>query len=243
MRARPQGMPRQSLRPLSTAMYASVQVGEIALETWLVLVPRDTVDACRHSSLQLIERPVEQVEGDVVQQCREPNSLSRLAVSRMGPARGIRFPSSVSGACCPGPHCPWPAPSLHRFRNRDRGLVRRLHRYYGRVRLPLAVHHRITGASFPMRTIRAELSRMASQWISRFPCRWLPRVREVSDHAGSDGARHDAPSRVAFRFSPQRRHPGPSTFRGSPLCPRLPLSTLRRSPRGGRRMTRGRVTG
>jgi hypothetical protein len=29
------------------------------------------------------------------------------------------------------------------------------------------------------------LSQTASQWISRFPCRWLARVREVSDHAGS----------------------------------------------------------
>jgi hypothetical protein len=37
--------------------------------------------------------------------------------------------------------------------------------------------------------------------ISRFPCRRLPRVRDVSDHAGSGDARRDALSRVAFRFS------------------------------------------
>ena len=55
---------------------------------------------------------------------------------------------------------------------------------------------------------------------------------------GWAGARHDAPSHVAFRFSPQRRRPGPSTFRGSILCPHVPLSTLRCRPRGRHRMTR-----
>ncbi len=57
---------------------------------------------------------------------------------------------------------------------------------------------------------------------------------------GRAGARHDALSHVAFRFSPQRRHPGPSTFRGSILCPHVPLPTLRCHPHGRQRMTRGR---
>jgi hypothetical protein len=57
---------------------------------------------------------------------------------------------------------------------------------------------------------------------------------------GRGGASHGAPSRVAFRLSPRRRHPGPSTFRGSILCPRVPLSTLHRHPRGCQCMTRGR---
>jgi len=57
---------------------------------------------------------------------------------------------------------------------------------------------------------------------------------------GQAGTRHNVPSHVAFRLSPQRRHPGPSTFRGSILCPHVPLSTLRRRPHGRQRMTRGR---
>ena len=161
-------------------MYASVQVDEMILETRFVLVPRDAVDACRRSPFQLIERPAEQIDGDMMEQRREPNLLvpcCRLtyAVQRGGYA----FPALRLARAAPDHIALGPAPSLHRLRNRSRGLVRRLPRYYGRVRLPLAVHHRITGASFPMRTVRGGRSPTASQWISRFPCRWLPRVREV----------------------------------------------------------------
>ena len=54
------------------------------------------------------------------------------------------------------------------------------------------------------------------------------------------GARHSAPARVAFRFSPLRLRRGRSTFRGSILCPRVPMSTHRRHPRGYPRITRAR---
>jgi hypothetical protein len=43
------------------------------------------------------------------------------------------------------------APSLHRLRGRLLSFVRRLPRYYGPVRLPTAVHHRIAALAFPMR--------------------------------------------------------------------------------------------
>ena len=42
-------------------------------------------------------------------------------------------------------------PSLHPLRHRRGGFVRGLRRYYGAVRLPMAVHHRITSLDFPMR--------------------------------------------------------------------------------------------
>lgn len=64
----------------------------------------------------------------------------RLAFAALRPARAALNRISLG-----------PAPSLHRLRRRLRGFVRRLPRHYGRVRLPWAVHHRITGASFPMR--------------------------------------------------------------------------------------------
>jgi len=63
---------------------------------------------------------------------------------------------------------------------------------------------------------------------------------------GSQTARDPAASRDidasggAFRFSLRRRHPGGTTFRGSIPGPYVPLSTLRCSPHGERRMTRGR---
>src|ERR1700736_6406260 len=43
-------------------------------------------------------------------------------------------------------------PSLHQLRSRSLCLVRRLHSYYGLVRLPAPVHHRLRLFTFPMRT-------------------------------------------------------------------------------------------
>jgi hypothetical protein len=43
-------------------------------------------------------------------------------------------------------------PSLHRLPPGLRRLVRQLHCYYGLVRLPASVHHRLRLFTFPMRT-------------------------------------------------------------------------------------------
>ena len=45
-----------------------------------------------------------------------------------------------------------PRPSLHRLRHRKTGFVRRLHSYYGGVRLLLIVHRRLRLLTFPPRT-------------------------------------------------------------------------------------------
>src|SRR5215207_5939356 len=42
-------------------------------------------------------------------------------------------------------------PFLHHLLGRLLGVVRRLQRYYGAVRLPTTVHHRRTSLDFPMR--------------------------------------------------------------------------------------------
>src|SRR5258706_14705128 len=42
-----------------------------------------------------------------------------------------------------------PRPSLHRLRHRKTGFVRRLHSYYGGVRLLLIVHRRLRLLTFP----------------------------------------------------------------------------------------------
>jgi hypothetical protein len=46
-----------------------------------------------------------------------------------------------------------PRPSLHHLRHRKTGFVRRLHSYYGGVRLLLIVHRRLRLLTFPPRTI------------------------------------------------------------------------------------------
>ena len=49
-------------------------------------------------------------------------------------------------------------PSLHLLRHRYSGFVRRLPRYYGSVRLPVFVHHRIPSLDFPIRPKRTGCS-------------------------------------------------------------------------------------
>src|SRR6202047_1899196 len=57
-------------------------------------------------------------------------------------------------------------PSLHQLRSRSLCLVRRLHSYYGLVRLPTPVHHRLRLLAFPMRTAvrESELSTDGQTW-------------------------------------------------------------------------------
>src|SRR5208337_2617621 len=50
-------------------------------------------------------------------------------------------------------------PSLHLLRRRCSGFVRRLPRYYGSVRLPVFVRHRLLSLDFPMRPKRTGRSR------------------------------------------------------------------------------------
>ena len=59
-----------------------------------------------------------------------------------------------------------PRPWLHPLRSRSPGLVRRLHSYYGGVRLLGLVHHRLWLLAFPARTDNLP---PAKPKISRFP--------------------------------------------------------------------------
>jgi len=79
-----------------------------------------------------------------------------------------------------------PLPSLRRLRGRLLGLVRRLPRYYGAVRLPALVHHRRVSLDFPMRSVAP--SATDERGLSRFPFAVLGRVLGVSDRAGSASA-------------------------------------------------------
>ena len=76
------------------------------------------------------------------------------ALAARGPAPGSRAPGSGSGACFAGPRSPWSPPlGSTASRRRCPGFVRRLHSYYGGVRLLLIVHRRLRLLTFPPRTI------------------------------------------------------------------------------------------
>ena len=73
-------------------------------------------------------------------------------------------------------------PSLHPLRHRLPGVVRRLLRYYGSVRLPMLVHHRRMSSDFPTRP--GATIPPGEHGTSRFPRKVFPRVHGVSDRAG-----------------------------------------------------------
>ena len=173
-------LPPGRLRPVGAPLYASMQIREVGLEVCLVLVPGEAVDAWCRPAFQLMKRKAQQVDVHMVQERRQPDPFT--------PPCGATYAVQCLGYACPALRLVraalnrialGPAPSLHRLRGRQRGLVRRLPRYYGRVRLPPAVHHRIGAIGLADADRPGGRARTASRWISRFPCRWLPRVQEV----------------------------------------------------------------
>jgi hypothetical protein len=105
------------------------------------------------------------------------------------------------------------SPFLHRLLSLRLGLVRRLHRYYETVRLPVTVHHRGTSLDFPTRSVT---SLTDSHGISRFPLKVLAYMRRVLDRAGSRSV---------------------SRYRRSRFC--LPLGSTTSAPRSGHRLRDG----
>src|SRR5262249_11373147 len=120
---------------------------------------------------------------DVVQQRREPHLLIPLC----GFAYPLQRTQRAVPALCPGrvllARVPFgQAPSLHPLRRRHFGVVRRLRRYYGPVRLPLAVHRQRASVDFLTRP--AVPSTTGDQGLSRFSREVCPSMLGVSDRAG-----------------------------------------------------------
>jgi hypothetical protein len=80
-------------------------------------------------------------------------------------------------------------------------------RFYGPVRLPLAVHHRLVAPGLPDAT-RMAITRAGGVGISRFSRRKVLHVLRVFDCAGPAVISHSDARRVAFRSIGQRRRPG-----------------------------------
>ena len=90
-------------------------------------------------------------------------------------------------------------PWLHQLRSRLPGFVRRLHSYYGGIRLLMIVHRRLRLLAFPTRTSAARMLTLANREISRFPSKERAHMPVSKTTPGRLGARVIAPIRVAFR--------------------------------------------
>src|SRR5206468_3094481 len=179
--------PLDRLRSIRPALQPSGQVREVRLEGLPVVLPRLAVDSGRGVPLQRVVRHPQMLDVvDVVQQRREPHLLV--------PLRCLAYPfqrtQRAVPVLCPGRvllvRVPFgQAPSLHPLRRRSSGIVRRLRRYYGPVRLPLAIHRRRTSLDFPTRP--AGPSPTGGQGLSRFSREACRRMHGVSDRAGLPG--------------------------------------------------------
>ena len=152
-----------------------------------VVLPRLPVDPGRRAPLQRVVRGPQVLDVvDVVQKRREPHHLVSLSnftypLQRTARAVPVLCPGRVLLARVPFGQ----APSLHPLRGRCSGLVRRLRRYYGPVRLPRAVHRRRVSIDFPTRP--AAPSATGDPRLSRFSREVCPSMHGVSDRAGLPG--------------------------------------------------------
>jgi hypothetical protein len=171
-----------------------MQISEVLLKVCRIGLPRQPVHPGGGVALEHEERLPEQIDAEVVDERGElllPPLLSCLpyASERLGHTSPSLCPVCALLACVPlGPR-PW----LHRLRRRLPGFVRRLHGYYGGVRLPTVVHHRLRLLAFPMRTKAAHVMSVAGRpWDLPVPVQEASAHARVCDHAGSSGRSHIA---------------------------------------------------
>ena len=174
--------PSARQRPIRSPMDPVVQIFEIALEVRLVVLPRQPIHTRCCVRLEFVERLFEQLDADVVEErdelfllpfpCYFPYALQRMwhAGLALCPGHGLLARISLG-----------PRPWLHWLRCGQlcRGLlrsgllrfVRRLHSYYGGVRLLVPVHHRLRLLAFPMRTVPLTQFPTARHETSQLPMR------------------------------------------------------------------------
>ena len=131
-----------------------------------------------------------------------------------------------------------PRPWLHRLRSGSLRLVRRLHGYYGGVRLPASVHHRLRLLAFPMRT-RSAHGRWSDAGSPSF--RRDPFARDVALDPGGTTMPRITASHMLRSTMKTVSAPAIRSFRGSLPHPTQPLCTLR--VRRCRRLTQHSLPG
>jgi hypothetical protein len=115
-------------------MHPPMQVLKVALQILPVGVPRHAVYARGRRRAQRPVRLAEAIDRDVMQQRGEPRVPVRLRHMTHAIKRTWRAePGTVSGARFACRVSLGRSPSLHHFRSRLPGLVRRLRRYYTTV--------------------------------------------------------------------------------------------------------------
>jgi hypothetical protein len=143
--------PPRRLRSIRAPVDTGVKIPKVLLQIPPVVPPRHPVHPRRSVRADRPIRRPQAIDGHVMKERREPcivvlprhlahaAKLTRHAHS--GSASGARFARRVSLGR---------PPSLHHLRDRRGGLVRRLRRYYGAVRLPTIVHQGITAIGVPL---------------------------------------------------------------------------------------------
>ncbi|MCA1679122.1 MAG: hypothetical protein LC777_09370 [Actinobacteria bacterium] len=160
--------PARRLRSVRPALQPCVQVVETLLQLLPVGLPRHAVYP--RSSLRA-QRPIgrpQAIDVDVMQERGELRFPVLLCDSAHTIQRTRRaLPGAVSGARFAGRVPLGQPPSLHRLRDRLRGVVRRARRHYGAVRLPTLVHLRRTASAFPERPALRATSRRHAHFADR----------------------------------------------------------------------------
>ena len=131
-----------------------------------------------------------------------------------------------------------PRPWLHRLRGGWARLVRRFPSYYGGVRLPASVHHRLRLLTFPMRT-RAEHCRWPNAGSPSFRC--IPFARDVLLDPGRTAMPRITALLMLRSTISTVSAPATCLFRGSIANPTQLLCTLR--GRRYRRLTQHSLLG
>src|SRR5947207_8669731 len=204
-------------------MDASMQVLKIALKVLLVVPTCQPVHSSCSILLEFRECLCEVSNTDVME---ERGELLLLSVPCSLPNARQRL-SHGSPVLCPArallTHIPLgPRPWLRQLRSRLPGFVRRLHSYYGGVRLLMIVHHRLRLLASPTRTSAARMLALADHEISRFPSRERAHMPVSKTTPGRLGARVIAPIRVAFRHRNDVGNQDEGTFAAQWLAYALP---------------------
>src|SRR4249920_3285670 len=198
----PSGRPGSVTAP----MHAIVQVFQFLFEVFSIGLPRHAIDPGRSITREREIAPLQEVDGDVMQQCGEPyvSALSRrLAHGCQSVRRGIPAQCPGRGRLTAVPL--GRGPSLRGLRRGNALLVRPLHRYNSLVRLLIRVHaHR--SAFCLHEPVRHALP--DTDEASQVPCKELLRVRKVSDcarllHPQAICAGRMLPSRQRTRSAPR----------------------------------------
>src|SRR5690606_36678754 len=178
--------PPRRLRPICSSLNPIVQVLDLSIKICLVGSPRLPIDTggC--------------VTPEGVECC--PHHLRIYVVEERGELLLLSLPCGLPYAVQRRRHtfpvlCPARAvliriplgsrPSLHLLRRRQTGFVRKLHRYYGGIRLLMIVHHRLRLLTFPMRTSMANHAGQ-SRGLP-VPVQEASMHARVFDRAGSNG--------------------------------------------------------